>query len=329
MAELIVNTEAVLHNYRHYAENGQVIPVLKSNGYALGAKQLQTLLAQQGAALFACATADEALALAGEETDLLLLSCVHDMTLLRQLLQRRVIVSVESLAQAQAIDALHMDARIHLAVDSGFGRFGFLPEQVEDIKQVFALKGVHVCGIFSHFRCRDAAPEQFARFSQVLLALSDYPVGLRHIAATHTADIPQYRLDAVRLGSGLTGCGCPGLAHAAVMQAQICAVRHLKKGDRAGYGSTLLRRDSDVAVIDAGTADGAFVYRYRGLWAFWQQRHPYVLLRDRRVPVLCPPGLTHTMIDVTGLDCHVGDTVTVPHDLVLTDSRVPRRYLEK
>ena len=49
MAELIVNTEAVLHNYRHYAENGQVIPVLKSNGYALGAKQLQTLLAQQGA----------------------------------------------------------------------------------------------------------------------------------------------------------------------------------------------------------------------------------------------------------------------------------------
>ena len=47
MAELIVNTEAVLHNYRHYAENGQVIPVLKSNGYALGAKQLQTLLAQR------------------------------------------------------------------------------------------------------------------------------------------------------------------------------------------------------------------------------------------------------------------------------------------
>ena len=163
MAELIVNTEAVLHNYRHYAENGQVIPVLKSNGYALGAKQLQTLLAQQGAALFACATADEALALAGEDTDLLLLSCVHDMTLLRQLLQRRVIVSVESLAQAQAIDALHMDARIHLAVDSGFGRFGFLPEQVEDITQVFALNGVHVCGIFSHFRCRDAAPVQFAR----------------------------------------------------------------------------------------------------------------------------------------------------------------------
>ena len=234
MAELIVNTEAVLHNYRHYAENGQVIPVLKSNGYALGAKQLQTLLAQQGAALFACATADEALALAGEETDLLLLSCVHDMTLLRQLLQRRVIVSVESLAQAQAIDALHMDARIHLAVDSGFGRFGFLPEQVEDIKQVFALKGVHVCGIFSHFRCRDAAPEQFARFSQVLLALSDYPVGLRHIAATHTADIPQYRLDAVRIGSGLTGCGCSGLAHAAVMQAQICAVRHLKPDLVAG-----------------------------------------------------------------------------------------------
>ena len=326
MAELIVNTEAVLHNYRHYAENGPVIPVLKSNAYALGAMQLQALLKEQGAALFACATADEALELAGTQERILLLSCVHDTALLRKLLQCHIIISVESLPQAQAVSALQMDAHIHLAVDSGFGRFGFLPEQLDEMKQVFSLKGVHVEGIFSHFRSRAAAPEQFARFSQVLLGLSDYPVGLRHIAATHTADIAQYRLDAVRIGSGLTGCGCPELVPAAVMQARICAVRQLKKGERIGYGSTLLRRDSTVAVIDAGTADGAFTYRYRGLRAFWQQRHPYVLLGDTRVPVLCPPGLTHTMIDVTGLNCHTGDIVTVPHDLVLTDSRVPRRY---
>ena len=37
MAELLINTGAVLNNYRHYAAGGQVIPVLKSNGYGLGA----------------------------------------------------------------------------------------------------------------------------------------------------------------------------------------------------------------------------------------------------------------------------------------------------
>ena len=218
MAELIVNTGAILQNYRRYADAGQVIPVLKGNGYGLGAQPLRDLLARQGVTLFACATPEEALALAQPETDLLLLCCVHELPLLRALLQRRVILSVESLAQAQAIDALHMDARVHLAVDSGFGRFGFLPEQTEEMKRVFALDNLRVQGIFSHFRGAAAAPEQFARFSRVLLELDGYPVGLRHIAATRTADVPQYRLDAVRIGSGLTGC-CGGTP-AAVLEAE-------------------------------------------------------------------------------------------------------------
>ena len=218
MAELIVNTGALLQNYRRYAEAGQVIPILKGNGYGLGAQPLRDLLARQGVTLFACATPEEALALAQPETDLLLLCCVHELPLLRALLQRRVILAVESLAQAQAIDALHMDARVHLAVDSGFGRFGFLPEQTEEMKRVFALDNLRVQGIFSHFRGAAAAPEQFARFSRVLLELDGYPVGLRHIAATRTADVPQYRLDAVRIGSGLTGC-CGGTP-AAVLEAE-------------------------------------------------------------------------------------------------------------
>ena len=157
MAELIVNTGALLQNYRRYADAGQVIPVLKGNGYGLGAQPLRDLLARQGVTLFACATPEEALALAQPETDLLLLCCVHELPLLRALLQRRVILSVESLAQAQAIDALHMDARVHLAVDSGFGRFGFLPEQTEEMKRVFALDNLRVQGIFSHFRGAAAA----------------------------------------------------------------------------------------------------------------------------------------------------------------------------
>ena len=327
MAELLVNTGAVLANYRRYAGGGQVIPVLKGNGYGLGAQQLRGLLAKEGVTLFACAAVEEALELAQPDTELLLMSCVHDPTLLRALLQRRVILSVESLAQAQAIDALHMDARIHLAVDTGFGRFGFLPEQVQDMKRVFDLPNVKVQGIYSHFRGPAAAPAQFARFSRVLLELDGYPVGLRHIAATRTADVPQYRLDAVRIGSGLTGC-CGGTP-AAVLEAEVCTVRRLKKGDRVGYGDTLLRRDTEVAVLAAGTSDGAFTYRDRGLRAFWKQRRKYVLLHGAEAPVIAPPGLTHTMVDVTGLDCHPGDRAVIPHDLVLTGSHVPRRYTEE
>lgn len=325
MAELIVNMAALCSNYRHYAAAGPVIPVLKANGYALEAVRLRQLLEQQGAGLFACATPEEALALASPESGLLLLSCVHDPALLRALLQRGVILAVESFAQAQMIDGLGMDARIHLAVDTGFGRFGFQSEDTAAMRRIFALQNLRVQGIFSHFRGADAAPEQFARFGRVLLALDDCPVGLRHIAATRTAEEPQFRLDAVRIGSGLTGCreGTP----VAVLQAEVCAVRQLKKGDRVGYGDTLLRRDTELAVLNVGTADGAFVYRNRGLRAFWRQRRPYVTLHGRVAPVICPPGLTHTMVDVTGLDCRCGDHAVIPCDLVLVNDHVPRRYI--
>ena len=103
----------------------------------------------------------------------------------------------------------------------------------------------------------------------------------------------------------------------------------LKKGDRVGYGDTLLRRDTEVAVLAAGTSDGAFTYRDRGLRAFWKQRRKYVLFHGVEAPVIAPPGLTHTMVDVTGLDCHPGDRAVIPHDLVLTSEHVLRRYTEE
>ena len=161
MAELLVNTGAILDNYRRYAAHSQVIPVLKGNGYGLGAARLRDLLRSEGATLFACATPEEALELAQPDSDLLLLSCVHDMALLRTLLQRRVIASVESLAQAQAIDALHMDARVHLAVDTGFGRFGFPPEERDAMRRVFALEDLRVCGIFRAAACDGGFPGAF------------------------------------------------------------------------------------------------------------------------------------------------------------------------
>ena len=68
MAELIVNTGALLQNYRRYADAGQVIPVLKGNGYGLGAQPLRALLVQQGKARPDPSCAEAALLLADRLT---------------------------------------------------------------------------------------------------------------------------------------------------------------------------------------------------------------------------------------------------------------------
>lgn len=325
MAELTVYTEAVARNYRRFAAESVVIPVVKDNACGLGMEKMTELLREEGAELFACSTEEEALRLRDMGVETLLLSCVHGEEALSELMRRDVILSVESLAQAQTIDTLG-GARVHLSVDTGFGRFGFLPCEVEEMKKVFSLPRVQVCGIFSHFRSAASAPGQFARFEGVLSALSGYPVGLRHIAATATALDPRYRLDAVRVGTGLVG-RWDGLERSARLTARICSIRRLPRGSRVGYSGSLLRRDTDVAIVDAGTADGAFLTRrcgLRDLIRFFRQR---VSVGSREASVLGTPGLTHTAIDVTGIPCHVGDRVEIAQTPALISPAVPRRYL--
>ena len=325
MAELTVNTEAVLRNYRRFAAGGQVIPVLKDNACGLGVVKMLQLLRQEGATLFACSTPEEAVRISGMGVDVLLLSCVHEAAMLRPLAERRVILSVESLDQARTIAALGLDARVHLTVDTGFGRFGFLPEETADMRAVCALPGLTVCGIFSHFRSPSSAPRQFAAFRQVLDALSDCDLGLRHIAATSTALDPAYRLDAVRIGTGLTG-RYDGLEPSAQLTARVCSVRRLPRGSRIGYSSARLRRDTDVAIVDIGTADGAFLRRCCGPRTLLRLIRKKVSIGGWEVPVLGSPGLTHTAIDVTGIPCAVGDRVAVNQTPVLVSPAVPRRY---
>lgn len=325
MAELQINLSAVLRNYRVYAAGGTVIPVLKDNAYGLGAEVILRLLRNEGAKLFACSTPEEALRLAPLGAKLLLLSCVRDPDVLRRLLLQGVTLSVESLDQANLIASLNIPAEVHLAVDTGFGRFGFSPDAVAEMQAVFSISGLTVTGIYSHFRSRRSASQQFARFQQVLDSLADYPVGLRHIAASGTALHPDYRLDAVRIGTGLTG-RLPGLEPASKLIGEICSLRQLPRGSRVSYAETRLRRDSLVAVIDVGTADGAFLHRKCGLRGFFRQRCQQVTVGSIQTPVLGSPGLTHTTIDLTGVPALPGDPVVIDQTPALISPAVPRRY---
>lgn len=320
MAELWIDTRMVCDNYHHYGQQGMVIPVVKKDGYGLGAEVMLPLLMGQGATLFACARPEEALGLSGKGADILLLSCEYDRQVLRNLAEQNVILSVESLQQAKRIHSLGMPVRVHLAVDTGFGRFGFACDETAKMKAVFYLDRLQVCGIFSHFRSKKSAPGQFERFSGVLKELEDYPVGLRHLAATSCAGELPFQLDAVRIGSGL-------VKNAARLTARICTVRHLGRGSRVGYGSTRLLRDTDVAIVDAGTGDGAFVHRGCGLRTWLADRRRSVEINGLQAPVLGVPGLTHTAVDVTGISCAIGDTVTIPQTPVLVSPSVPRRYM--
>lgn len=328
MAELFVDTGAVCRNFDHYADYGFVIPVLKNDGYGLGAKKLLSLLRdQRKVSTFACSRTEEALALAGEEVDIMLLGCEHDKALLEQLAAENVIIAVESLEQAKSLQATGLKARVQLKIDTGLGRFGFLPEQVADMKAVFELENLSVYGVFSHLADK-GKDSQLACFQSVLSELKDYPVGLRHIASTYSAEMERFRLDALRIGSGLTGLAS-NLEPAATLTARICTLRRMKKGSKVAYDGIELKRDSLIAVIDAGTGDGAFVYRTCGLRTWLAIKKRFVQIGDDSARVLGFVGLTHMIIDVTDIPCQVGDRVKIKQTPVMVPSLVKRVYSDE
>lgn len=360
MTRFVVDMNDVIHNYEQIAHgtDALVIPTLKADCYGLGALPVMEALRDRcGVALFAVSRLEEALQLAGKGAEILLLSCYHDLPSLQTAVDADVTVAVDSLAQARRIGEYALSvgktARVHIKIDTGFGRFGFFPSQIADIKQVYTVEGIKASGIFSHFyesfRPRSkATARQLEQFKTLLdqLRESGVEIGLRHIANSCGAlGGRETHLDAVRIGSALLGrlpmpTGTE-LTRVGRFETQIIDIRTLKKGSNIGYGGVYrLPRDARVAVLPVGTADGVLTgkgydaYRVRDILRYgWHVLQ--MLFKDnrltatvggRRVRAVGRVALTHTMVDVTDLDCRCGDAVTLDLSPLYISPNVPRVY---
>lgn len=335
MAQLIVQKQDIIDNYRLLKEHCgvPVIPVLKANGYGLGAEGLFAILKEEGCPLAAVSRLEEALPLSGQGVEILILSCGNEAQI-DTLLEKELTVAVGDLAFAKALSQKATEAgktaRAHIKIDTGMGRFGFLPTQVEEMAEVFALEGLEITGIFSHlygaFLSDGSAKAQLALFKDTLAALEQKGIALpmRHIAnSTAAVKSKDFALDAVRIGSALTGrlpvaTDLP-LKRAGRLEAEILSVRTLPKGSNLGYGAVYkLKKDTAVAVVGLGSADGFYQSEKRDLFRFMDLcrylfhdlklflKKPAVCgtVEGKRLPMLGRPATTHSFFDASGLeDC--------------------------
>ena len=155
---LEVDPANIIHNYRILRKTAgvPVMAVLKANGYGLGALYLANLLRGQGCQNFAVSRLEEAEGLRGGglSGQILLLT----PTVIPQEAQRIVSLglsaTVGSLEAGRVLSiAAHkagVMAPFHLKLDTGFGRYGFLPQQLADAIAAAQLPGLVLEGAFSH-----------------------------------------------------------------------------------------------------------------------------------------------------------------------------------
>ena len=211
---------------------------------------------------------------------------------------------------------------IHIKVDTGMHRLGFLPEDIDSlIERVKANPNLRIMSVFSHFATSDMPEEddfvkhqieQFEMMSSKIVAAFPYKI-MRHLL--NTAGITRfadYQYDMVRLGIGVYGVAVVdedrGKLHNVMsLKTTIKQIKEYGVGETIGYGRHgKITKPSRIAVIPIGYADGLRRELSNGKACFWVNGKP--------APIIGNICMDLTMIDVTGIDCQEDDTAVLFDD---------------
>lgn len=348
MKAYIVDRAALSKNIqtiRNAAGDSVVWAVLKGNGYGLGILPMARMMHDNGIDHFAVTEVKEAEALrdGGYANDtILMLRSTANRDEINALLDMNVILSIGSYDTAVAVNGVAGEradiAEVHLNVDTGMGRYGFLPSETDKMISVFEyMKNLAVSGIYTHFHSafcsHKATKDQFALFMHTVeqLRTAGYETGMVHCCNSAAFLLhPEFKLDAVRIGSAFLGrcAGAEklGLARIGYAETRIEEIRWLPKGQTVGYGAGFVAKAPiRTAVFDIGYFNGFTpdaendLYRVRdslrGMWKHFKnifvRRWIIVTVNGHKCRILGHIGMVHAVADVTDIPCAVGDKVVV------------------
>lgn len=348
-------------NIKKYSKK-EVIAVVKANAYGHGAVEISKVVLDNGASILAVATVEEAMELRSffYNTPILILGPVADYQK-RYCIENSIAIIASSLEEVSFIDKLSKEvnkkAIVHLAIDTGMSRVGYLAHSkdisiVEDVCKMLDHSNIHFEGIFTHFSCaddesKDFTYKQYDRFRFLVKNLKSIGFDFKYVHCENSAAIVFLEDDicnCVRAGISLYGYYPSdyiernlNVSPALSWKCRISHIKELKKDTAIGYGATYTTSsDSVIATIPVGYADGfrrslSNVYR--------------VIINGKTAPIVGNVCMDQTMIDVSGIDCKLGDIVTLmskensAEDMAYIDntisyeilcgisSRVPRIYV--
>ncbi len=347
MNAYVVNQAQLEQNIELLKEKANGVPiwaVIKGDGYGIGTLKLVNVLRKHGIDRFCVTEAQEAAAMrvcGMSEVTILMLRSVTDEAELARLLDLRVIFTVGSWEAAKRLNALAVTrgtkAKVHIKIDTGMGRYGFLPEESNCIATIYReLKNLTVTGIYTHFNCAFGSAavtrSEFQKFSAVVqeLQAAGFDTGTVHCCNSAAfLRFPDLYCDGVRLGSALLGrISFPtDLQPVGYIESQLEELRTLPVGSTVGYGAIWkAKHDSRIAVVPVGWYHGFNVScqpdRSRGRDCFREalsalrtmlhKKMLYVEVNGKNCPVVGAIGMLHCTVDVSGIDCKRGDKVSLP-----------------
>ena len=327
-SRLEINLDSCLENYRYFRSkleaSTRLLVLVKANAYGHGAVQFASLMEQAGANYLAVAYPVEGIELrqAGIKSPIMVLTAGTDS--FEQIVNYGLEPGIPNMCSLRILcEVLEKrgvtDFPVHIKIDTGMHRLGFMSDEIPELLEFLSsCRSVKVKSVYSHLAAADDPSCDDFTIGQIRLfqtnadrlteSLGYKP--LYHILNSAGIErFPEYQFDMVRLGIGIYGVSSlPGtrLATVASFKCKVLQIKTLKPEDGTiGYGrhGKIASEGTVIATIPVGYADGLDRHLSCGKGSFMVNGH--------RVPTIGNICMDMTMLDVTGVDVKVGDTVTI------------------
>ena len=327
-SRLEISLPACLDNYKYFRSkletSTKLLVLVKANAYGHGAVEFASLMVDAGADYLAVAYPVEGVELrdAGIKTPIMVLTAGTDF--FNEIIDNDLEPGIPNLSSLKALCEVLAergitDFPVHIKLDTGMHRLGFMSDEIEELAAFLQnTKAVKVKSVYSHLAAADDAENDDFTHSQASLFVANADklteaIGykpLYHLLNSAGIErFPQYQFDMVRLGIGIYGVSAiPGnrLSPVASFKCKVLQIKSLKPGDGTiGYGrrGQIAPEGTVIATIPVGYADGVDRHLSCG--------KGYFTVNGHRVPTIGNICMDMSMLDVTGLDVKVGDTVTI------------------
>lgn len=360
-----INLDNLKSNYlalKKICEDTRICGVVKADAYGHGAIAIAKKLSSLGVDYFAVSSLEEGLELrnAGIKGNIMMMTALipGSETLA---IENKIESTVYSYETAERINniakALGHTYDIHIKIDTGMARIGFLSNQssLKVIEQISRMKNLNLRGIFTHFASADEAynyytKHQYQSFMDVVKSLRAMGVNfeIKHVDNDAGLMMYNYREDMVRLGIGLYGLYPSSYVRAKAninlkpvmkMKSILTHVKTIRSGETVGYGqSYTVLCDTKVGTVGIGYADGY----PRSL-----SNKGFVEIKGKKCPIIGRVCMDMMMIDLGNMDIEPGEEVlifgsdtlsatdlakeagTISYEIISSVSRrVPRIYIE-
>jgi len=357
--KLEINSDALLHNlnvFRGFLRpETKIMAMVKAFAYGLGSAEVASFLEFHKVNYLAVACVNEGIELRTAGCTLPIIILNPNSSAFDNIIKHALepdLYSAESFDAFLSIAEKHglIDYPVHIKIDSGMRRLGFLQNEVDELAvKIKGKKCIKVVSVFSHLagsgnpdldNFSKNQVDVFLSACSKLHSATGYSFMKHILNSSGVVRMPQYQFDMVRPGIGIYGAGTFAgitLKPAAKFSTIISQIKTVKGGEPVGYEcADISENDREIAILSVGYADG--LRRKMG------NRRGVLFIKGVRVPIVGNVCMDMCMADVTGIGAEIGDEAeifgnnisinevaeiceTIPYEILTSVSSRVRRLL--